>query len=202
MERSSIVKRHCAIFCFAMLIVLSGACAGAAADSAAPDNPRVRLKTSLGDIVIELYPKLAPKTVDNFLGYVRQGHYDGTIFHRVIKGFMIQGGCFDADMNQKKPQPPIRNEAVNKLENKRYTIAMARTSAPHSATSQFFINTVDNPRLNYVESTPAGYGYCVFGKVVEGTDVVDAIENQATESRGRHQNVPVKPVVIEKALVE
>jgi cyclophilin family peptidyl-prolyl cis-trans isomerase len=202
MERSSNVRRIDTIFCSVILAAFLWAGAAGAADSAASENPRVHLKTSLGDIVIELYPKSAPKTVDNFLGYVRRGYYDGTIFHRVIKGFMIQGGGFDADMNQKKPIPPIRNEAVNKLENRRYTIAMARTSAPHSATSQFFINTVDNPRLNYVESTPTGYGYCVFGKVVEGTDVVDAIENQATESRGRHQNVPLTPVVIEKAVVE
>lgn len=196
------MRRICTIFCSVILTAFLWTGAAGAADSAGPENPRVRLKTSLGDIVIELYPKSAPKTVDNFLGYVRRGYYEGTIFHRVIKGFMIQGGGFDADMNQKKPMPPIRNEAVNKLENRRYTIAMARTSAPHSATSQFFISTVDNPRLNYVESTPAGYGYCVFGKVVEGTDVVDAIENQATESRGRHQNVPATPVVIEKAVVE
>jgi len=168
---------------------------------AAPGDPRVRLETTLGNIVIELYPATAPQTVKNFLTYVNAGYYDGMIFHRVIKGFMIQAGGFSPDMTTKTPLPPIQNEAANGLENKRYTVAMARTNDPHSASSQFFINTADNMRLNYRDSTRSGFGYCVFGKVVEGTAVVDAIENQPTEARGLHQDVPRTPVVIEKAVV-
>lgn len=192
------------LYMFCLAIVLTGLLIVAADTplSAAPGDPRVRMETSLGDIVIELYPQAAPKTVENFLTYTRGGYFDGTIFHRTIKGFMIQGGGFTPDMNKKgRTMPPIQNEAANKMENKRYTIAMARTNDPHSATSQFFINTVDNSRLNYTESTRRGYGYCVFGKVVEGTGVVDAIENQPTETKGHYQNVPKTPVLIKKAVV-
>jgi peptidyl-prolyl cis-trans isomerase B (cyclophilin B) len=195
------VKRIHTILCFSILLALLGVSSAVAADATAPGDPRVRLETSLGDIVIELYPKSAPKTVANFLAYVRKGHYDGTVFHRVIKGFMIQGGGLTADMNQKSPSLPIRNEAANRLENKRYTVAMARTASPHSATSQFFINTTDNPNLDYRGATPDGYGYCVFGKVIAGTDVVDAIENQATGTKGRYHDVPITAVVIKKAAV-
>jgi len=162
-------------------------------------NPRVTLQTSKGNIVLELYADKAPVTAENFLGYVRDGFFDGTIFHRVIPGFMIQGGGFTVDMQQKPTRDPIANEADNGLKNERGTIAMARTMNPNSATAQFFINTVDNGPLDHTGKTPQGWGYAVFGKVVEGMDVVDAIGGVATTNRGPHQNVPVEPVVIEKA---
>ncbi len=156
----------------------------------------IRLHTSMGDMDIELDTAKAPKTCENFLAYVRNGHYDGTIFHRVIKGFMIQGGGFDSDMNQKKTREPVRNEANNGLKNLRYTLAMARTADPHSATAQFFINTVDNGYLDFHSETPDGWGYCVFGKVVKGTEVADAIEKVSTGSRGFFRDVPREPVII------
>jgi len=162
-------------------------------------HPRVSLETNLGTIVIELYPDKAPATVKNFLAYVDAGFFAGTIFHRVIKGFMIQGGGFGEDMQPKPTQKPILNEANNGLLNLRGTIAMARTSQPHSATSQFFINTKDNQFLNHKDKTSQGWGYCVFGKVVEGMDVVDAIESQKTTSRAGYQDVPDHPVTIVKA---
>ncbi len=165
-------------------------------------NPRVRLETSKGVIVLELDAKAAPKTVENFLAYARDGFYDGTIFHRVIKGFMVQGGGFTADMKQKKTNDPVENEADNGLVNARGTIAMARTNDPHSATGQFFLNTVDNTFLNHKGKNAQGWGYCVFGKVVEGLDVMDAIEKIATGSKGGHQDVPKEAVVIEKTEVE
>jgi len=168
---------------------------------AAANEPRVALETSLGKIVLELDAEKAPKTVENFLGYVRSGHYDGTIFHRVIASFMIQGGGFDAEMQQKPVGSPIANEALNGLKNQRGTIAMARTGDPHSATAQFFINTVDNRALDYRSSTPQGWGYAVFGKVVEGMDVVDAIEAVPTGARGPFRDVPLEPVMIRKAYV-
>jgi peptidyl-prolyl cis-trans isomerase B (cyclophilin B) len=164
-------------------------------------HPRVRLETNLGAIVLELDAQKAPKTVENFLTYVRDGFYDGTTFHRVIKGFMIQGGGLTADMQRKPPKAPIKNEADNGLKNKRGTIAMARTGDPNSATSQFFINTVDNAPLDYKEKSLPGWGYCVFGKVVEGMDVVDAIEAVKTGSKAGRRNVPTKPVVIKRATV-
>jgi peptidyl-prolyl cis-trans isomerase B (cyclophilin B) len=164
-------------------------------------NPRIRLETNKGVIVLELDAKAAPKTVENFLAYTNDGHYNGTIFHRVIKGFMIQGGGFTSDMSQKETKDQIENEADNGLKNDRGTIAMARTNAPHSATSQFFINTVDNSFLNFKGKNSQGWGYCVFGKVVEGLDVVDAIEGVSTGSKGGHQDVPKEAVVIEKAEV-
>lgn len=165
----------------------------------AADAPKVMLKTSMGEIVLELYPEQAPKSVENFLQYVKSGHYQGTIFHRVIDGFMIQGGGFDQDMNQKPTQAPIENEAKNGLKNTRYTVAMARTSAPHSASSQFFINIQDNNSLDYPGHD--GWGYAVFGKVIKGTDVVDKIKKVPTSTRGFFQDVPTAPVVIESASV-
>jgi cyclophilin family peptidyl-prolyl cis-trans isomerase len=165
----------------------------------AADNPQVALKTSMGDVVLELYPDKAPKTVENFLQYVKSGHYNGTIFHRVISNFMIQGGGFDKDMKQKPTNPPIENEAKNGLKNDTYTVAMARTSAPHSASAQFFINIKNNSFLDYPGQD--GWGYTVFGKVVKGTEVVDKIKAVDTTNSGMHQNVPAKPVVIESASV-
>lgn len=161
----------------------------------------VKLETSKGDITLELFPDKAPATVANFLTYVKDGFYNGTIFHRVINGFMIQGGGFDAQMNQKPTRSPIKNEADNGLGNDAYTIAMARTMEPHSATAQFFINVADNKMLNHTGKTPRGWGYAVFGKVVKGKEVVDKIKAVATTNRGMHQNVPVEPVTIIKAMV-
>jgi peptidyl-prolyl cis-trans isomerase A (cyclophilin A)/peptidyl-prolyl cis-trans isomerase B (cyclophilin B) len=163
----------------------------------AGETSQVSLKTSLGEIVLELYPDKAPKTVANFLQYVKDGQYNGTVFHRVINGFMIQGGGFDKDMKQKPTRAPIENEAKNGLKNDAYTVAMARTGAPHSATAQFFINVKDNAFLN--NPGQDGWGYAVFGKVVKGKDVVDKIKAVETGNSGMFQNVPVKPVVIESA---
>jgi peptidyl-prolyl cis-trans isomerase A (cyclophilin A) len=177
--------------------LFTGDGAPGAGKQAAP--PKVALETSLGTIVLELNPEKAPITVENFLGYVRSGHYDGTIFHRVIPDFMVQGGGFDARMSQKKVGPPIENEARNGLRNDRGTIAMARTADPNSATAQFFVNTVNNDGLN--RPRPDGHGYAVFGRVVSGMDVVDKIERVRTASFGGHQNVPVEPVVLLKAKV-
>ena len=164
-------------------------------------NPVVVMKTSLGDVKIELDKAKAPVTVDNFLVYVNDKFYDGTIFHRVIPAFMIQGGGFDKDMNQKKTKAPIKNEAGNGLKNVTGTIAMARTSDPNSATAQFFINTKDNAFLDHKNDTPQGYGYAVFGKVVDGMDVVKKIEQVQTTTRPPYENVPVTPVVIESIRV-
>ena len=162
---------------------------------------KVQLQTNQGNIVIELDAAKAPKSVENFLSYVRKGHYDNTVFHRVIKNFMIQGGGFEPGMKQKDTDAPIENEAGNGLKNDRYTVAMARTNAPHSATAQFFINVVDNDFLNFTSPTPQGFGYAVFGKVVEGTDVVDKIKGVRTTTSGFHQDVPVDDVIIEKATI-
>ncbi len=180
----------------AALIVATLAMCGAAG---AVDAPRVRLQTSMGDIVVELYPDKAPKTVANFLAYVKSGFYDGTIFHRVIDGFMIQGGGFTTGFEEKQTRAPIENEAGNGLQNTRGTIAMARTSDPHSATAQFFINVADNAFLNHTADTGRGWGYCVFGKVVEGMDTVDRIRKVPTGSRGSFEDVPQTPVLINKA---
>lgn len=162
-------------------------------------NPRVTIKTNLGEIVVELDSAAAPKTVANFLQYVRDGFYDGTVFHRVIEGFMIQGGGMSPDLARKETRAPIQNEADNGLKNDRGTIAMARTGEPHSATSQFFINTVDNIALNHSGKNPRGWGYCVFGKVVSGMETVDRIEGVQTTRKGPYQDVPAETVVIEKA---
>lgn len=164
-------------------------------------SPKVKLHTNMGDIVIALDAEKAPKTVENFLSYVNEGFYDGTIFHRVINNFMIQGGGFEPGMKQKPTHAPIDNEANNGLKNDRYTVAMARTADPHSATAQFFINVADNDFLNFTAPTPNGWGYAVFGKVVEGTDVVDRVKAVKTGNKGFHQDVPVEDVVIEKASV-
>jgi len=159
-------------------------------------NPSVIIETSMGNVTVELNEDKAPKTVANFLEYVKAGYYKGTVFHRVIKGFMIQGGGLSADMKTKPTLSPIENEAPNGLKNARGTIAMARTAEIHSATSQFFINTVDNSFLDHRSKSPDKFGYCVFGKVTSGMDVVDKIEGVQTETRGMHQNVPTKPVLI------
>jgi peptidyl-prolyl cis-trans isomerase B (cyclophilin B) len=157
------------------------------------------LHTSHGAITLELDAENAPKTVENFLQYVREGHYDNTIFHRVIDGFMIQGGGMEPGMKQKPTRAPIANEAGNGLKNRRYTVAMARTSEPHSATAQFFINVADNDFLDYKGPSPQGWGYCVFGKVAAGQDVVDRIKAVATGASRLHQNVPAEDVVIRRA---
>lgn len=159
----------------------------------------VLLTTNHGNIKLELDADKAPKTVENFLNYVRSGHYNGTIFHRVIDGFMIQGGGFEPGMKQKPTNEPIENEATNGLKNEPYTIAMARTSAPHSASAQFFFNVKNNSFLDYPGQD--GWGYCVFGKVVEGTDVIDKIKSVKTTRAGGHADVPVENVVLEKAEV-
>jgi peptidyl-prolyl cis-trans isomerase A (cyclophilin A)/peptidyl-prolyl cis-trans isomerase B (cyclophilin B) len=169
--------------------------ADAAGTAAAADAPRVSLKTSMGEIVLELYPEKAPKSVENFLQYVKNGHYNGTIFHRVIDGFMIQGGGFDKNMKQKPTRAPIENEAKNGLKNEPYTLAMARTSDPHSASAQFFINVKNNSFLDYPGQD--GWGYAVFGKVIKGMDVVDKIKLVPTAGG----DVPTKPVVIESASI-
>lgn len=180
----------------AVTLTLSMANAAVAAP-AAGDTPHVTLKTNLGSIVLELYPEKAPESVANFLRYVKSGQYNGTVFHRVIEGFMIQGGGFDQDMREKPTAAPIKNEAKNGLRNTVYTVAMARTSDPHSATAQFFINTANNSALDYPSRD--GWGYAVFGKVIDGTAVVDKIKQVKTGNKGMYQDVPLTPVVIESA---
>ncbi|MGE4506408.1 MAG: peptidylprolyl isomerase [Desulfovibrionaceae bacterium] len=159
-------------------------------------NPQVLIETPKGEILVELFEAEAPKTVANFLRYVDEGHYEGLLFHRVIENFMIQGGGLDFNMNDKPTHEPVENEADNGLKNERGTLAMARTMDPHSASSQFFINTVDNAFLDHKSKTPDGWGYCVFGKVVDGMDVVDKIRKVKTGNKGYHQDVPVDPVSI------
>ncbi len=162
---------------------------------------QVDLETSAGTIRVELDDEKAPETVKNFLTNVENGHFDGTVFHRVIKGFMVQGGGFEPGMSQKPTGSTIKNEASNGLKNDRYTLAMARTSAPHSATAQFFINAADNEFLNFKSETPQGWGFAVFGRVVSGQDVVDAIEKVRTGNRGGHSDVPLDDVTITRATV-
>jgi cyclophilin family peptidyl-prolyl cis-trans isomerase len=182
--------------------ILAFAVALIASSAAAAANPQVELRTSLGAIVIELYPDKAPLTVENFLQYVKDRHYDGTLFHRVIPGFMVQGGGHGADFKERPTRKPVRNEAANGLRNVPGTVAMARTGEPHSATAQFFINVADNEFLNFRFPTQEGYGYCVFGKVVKGMDVVARIVKVRTGAGpGGHRDVPVKPVLIESARV-
>ena len=159
----------------------------------------VRLHTNFGVITLELDAERAPETVANFLEYVRSGFYDNTVFHRVIDGFMVQGGGMEPGMKQKATRTTVKNEADNGLKNDAYTVAMARTSSPHSATAQFFINVADNAFLNHTAPTPQGWGYCVFGRVTEGKDVVDRIKKVRTGTRGTHQDVPADDVVIERA---
>jgi len=160
---------------------------------------QVDLNTTLGTIRVELDEANAPKSAANFIDYVKKGHYDGTVFHRVIPGFMVQGGGFEPGMKQKASGAPIANEAGNGLKNVKYTLAMARTSDPHSATAQFFINAADNAFLDFRAETPQGWGYAVFGKVISGSDVVDQIERVKTSRKGGHENVPVEDVVIRSA---
>ena len=164
-------------------------------------STQVELQTTAGTIRVELDDEKAPRSAANFVDYVRKGHYDGTIFHRVIRGFMIQGGGYDAAMKEKPTAAPIPNEANNGVKNRRYTLAMARTSDPHSATAQFFVNTVDNNFLDFRGETAQGWGYAVFGRVVSGSEVVDAIEKVRTGRSGFHDDVPLQAVVIEKATV-
>ena len=164
-------------------------------------NPKVELHIAGGGVItLELDEQKAPKTVANFLSYVKKGHYDGTIFHRVIDGFMVQGGGFTPDMQQKPTDAPVENEANNGLKNENYTVAMARTQAPHSATAQFFINVADNEFLNHTAPSIQGWGYAVFGKVVGGTEVVDRIKTVKTGNKGGHGDVPTEDVIIEKAV--
>ena len=167
---------------------------------AAEENPRVLMQTSLGEITLELYPEKAPKTVANFLKYVNDGFYDGTIFHRVISNFMIQGGGFTPDMGKKETRSPVPNEADNMLRNTVGTIAMARTNNPHSATSQFFINVTNNSNLDFREKRPRAWGYAVFGRVIKGMDVVKAIKSVETGTRGRYRDVPKQTVLISKVV--
>ena len=182
------------------LLILS--CLSTSSTILAAENPRVLMKTSKGDIKLELYAEKAPLSVENFINYANSGFYDGTIFHRVISHFMIQGGGFTPDMQKKPTAEPIRNEASNGLSNKRGTIAMARTSDPHSATAQFFINVQDNLNLDYTgDSSPRTWGYAVFGSVTEGMDVVDEIRFVQTTTQIPYSDVPVEPVVIEKVTV-
>lgn len=168
---------------------------------AAANNPKVEMRTSMGSFVIELYPENAPKTVENFLQYVNDGFYNGTIFHRVIPGFMVQGGGFTPNMQQKTTRPAIRNEAGNGLRNAVGTVAMARTADPHSATAQFFVNVAENDFLDFKSPDDKGYGYTVFGRVSSGMDVVQKIVQVPTATAGSHQNVPRLPVFIERARV-
>ena len=187
-------------FCSILACLVSFA--PATAQAAQMDRSLVKVETSMGDFVIELYPDKAPKTVANFLQYVKDGSYNGTIFHRVMSGFMIQGGGFSPDMRSVgNTRQPIRNEADNGLKNERYTVAMARTGDPHSATNQFFVNVVDNKFLNFTAPTGQGWGYAVFGKVVDGMDTVDKIRAVPTTTKGMHENVPITPVLIKKAYV-
>lgn len=166
------------------------------------DMVTVTMETNKGVITLELDREKAPDSVENFVTYAKSGHYDGTIFHRVIPGFMIQGGGFDTSMQQKDTNPPIKNEAANGLKNDKGTVAMARTNVPDSATSQFFINVKDNDFLNHTSPTPQGWGYAVFGKVTDGMDVVESIENVSTANKGGQQDVPVSEVIIEKVTVQ
>ena len=182
------------VFIFYLVLVQSVAI-GISSES----SPRIVMETSKGNILIELYPDKAPLTVKNFMAYVDSGYYDGTIFHRVIPSFMIQGGGFTSDMNRKPTKAPVRNEADNGMKNNRGTIAMARTQDPHSATAQFFINTVDNDFLNHRSKSGQAWGYAVFGKVIQGMDVVDAISSMKTENAGMMRDIPVESVLIIKA---
>ena len=174
----------------------------ASASSAAQEAPRVRLETTMGNIVLALDAQQAPQTVENFLAYVNSGFYDGTIFHRVIGNFMIQGGGYTADMSRKQTRPPVKNEADNGLKNSRGSIAMARTQDPHSASAQFFINVEDNATLDHTAPNERGWGYAVFGHVAEGMDVVDKIRAQATGVKAGFRDVPKKTITITRAVVE
>ena len=187
---------------FLLILLAAAFClAGPAGAKSERSHPVVRLTTSLGEIEIELFEDKAPKTTANFLAYVKAGHYDGTIFHRVINGFMAQGGGFTPDMQQKPTKSPVENEADNGLKNEAYTVAMARTQDPHSASAQFFINVKNNDFLDHKAKNLQGWGYCVFGKVVKGHGVVNKIKAVPTGSKGMFDDVPREAVIIEKAEV-
>ena len=186
---------------FSMMLLLTTTLSFATENKMSDTPSKVKLTTSLGEIIIQLNPEKAPISSANFLTYVNEGFYNNTIFHRVIPGFMAQGGGFDTDFNQKAVHDPIKNEANNGLPNKRGSIAMARTNVPDSATAQFFINYKDNASLNHTSPTPSGWGYAVFGEVIEGMDVVDAMAKQPTGNRGGHQDVPKTDIIVEKAEV-
>ncbi|MDO9048749.1 MAG: peptidylprolyl isomerase [Methylobacter sp.] len=188
-------------FIFSMMLLLTTTLSFATENKMSDTPSKVKLTTSLGEIIIQLNPEKAPISSTNFLTYVNEGFYSNTIFHRVIPGFMAQGGGFDTDFNQKSVHDPIKNEADNGLPNKRGSIAMARTNVPDSATAQFFINYKDNASLNHTSPTPSGWGYAVFGEVIEGMDVVDAMAKQPTGNRGGHQDVPKTDIIVEKAEV-
>ncbi len=189
------------IFILSMMLLLTTTLSFATENKMSDTPSKVKLTTSLGEIIIQLNPEKAPISSANFLTYVNEGFYNNTIFHRVIPGFMAQGGGFDTDFNQKAVHDPIKNEADNGLTNKRGTLAMARTNVPDSATAQFFINYKDNASLNHTSPTSSGWGYAVFGEVIEGMDVVDQMAKQPTGNRGGHQDVPKTDIIVEKAEV-
>jgi len=186
-------------FIFSMMLILTTTLSFATEKPMSDTASKVKLTTSLGDVIIQLNTEKAPISSANFLTYVNEGFYNGTIFHRIIPGFMAQGGGFDTDFNQKAVHDPIKNEADNGLPNKRGTLAMARTNAPDSATAQFFINYKDNAFLNHTSPTASGWGYAVFAEVIEGMDIIDAMAKEATGNRGGHQDVPKTDIIIEKA---
>jgi peptidyl-prolyl cis-trans isomerase B (cyclophilin B) len=199
--RINLIRKFMRTFIFFMMLFLTTTLSFATENKMTDTSSKVKLTTSLGEIIIQLNPEKAPISSANFLTYVNEGFYNGTIFHRIIPDFMAQGGGFDTDFNQKAVHDPIKNEANNGLPNKRGSIAMARTNVPDSATAQFFINYKDNSFLNHTSPTPSGWGYAVFGEVIEGMDVVDAMSKQPTGNRGGHQDVPKTDIVIEKAEV-
>ena len=200
-SHSKSALRRSLLLAWTGLVVAAAGWAQAAGSPAALPSPRVKLVTTAGDIVVELYPDKAPRSVENFLQFVKDKHYDGTVFHRVIDGFMIQGGGMTANLQQKPTRAAIPIEADNGLKNERGTLAMARTVNPNSATAQFFINVADNGFLNHTAPTPQGWGYAVFGKVVEGMNVVDKIRTVPTGNVGPMQNVPISPITITTATV-
>jgi peptidyl-prolyl cis-trans isomerase B (cyclophilin B) len=199
MQRRSFLQRLSSLALIVTLTALPVVSSWAAANTS--KKPMVKFQTTHGDFVIELDPEKAPVSAANFLQYVKDGHYDNTIFHRVIGNFMIQGGGFETGMKQKPTRAPIKNEADNGLKNDKYTVAMARTNDPQSATAQFFINVADNAFLNFTSPTPSGWGYAVIGKIVQGTEVIDAIKAVKTGSKGPFQDVPAEDVIIKKAEV-
>ena len=199
--RSGVMFRALALSLCLMAAPLMAVGLGLSSAHAAAPDPAVKLETNYGDIVVRLDARKAPISTANFVQYVKSGFYDGTIFHRVIKNFMVQGGGFTPDLKQKETRAAIRNEADNGLKNKKYTIAMARTGEPHSATAQFFINTKDNDFLDFKSQTPQGWGYAVFGKVIKGQEVVDKIAAVTTGKKGYYDDVPMENVIIKKAVI-
>lgn len=199
--RSGVMFRALALSLCLMAAPLMAVGLGLSSAHAAAPDPAVKLETNYGDIIVRLDARKAPISTANFVQYVKSGFYDGTIFHRVIKNFMVQGGGFTPDLKQKETRAAIRNEADNGLKNKKYTIAMARTGEPHSATAQFFINTKDNDFLDFKSQTPQGWGYAVFGKVVKGQEVVDKIAAVTTGKKGYYDDVPMENVIIKKAVI-